>query len=51
MIATYDMRGTLVSPRRSQVPDGAATYTVALRSQPTGPVTVTPVGGRARVRT
>ena len=38
-----DARGIAVSPTALQVPEGgAATYTVALRSQPTGPVTVSP---------
>ena len=42
-IKDNDMRGIAVSPTALQVPEGgAATYTVALRSQPTGPVTVSP---------
>ena len=42
-IKDNDMRGIAVSPTALQVPEGGdATYTVALRSQPTGPVTVTP---------
>ena len=44
-IADDDGRGVTVAPTALEVPEGrSATYTVALRSQPTDPVTVTVAG-------